>query len=193
MRRGREAIVSDTLEKQVGRELRAVWWLPVLRGLVFLGLGLLMLLHPLETLTAITWVIGIFALVDGALIVLQALIEHRKGAMWWQLLGGLVVIGLGGVVGTWPKPTVLVLFYAVTGGVGGSGAGGPLQMRGDYSWYGALAIGLVNLVIGLLLAFNPQTSLSVVMVLFGVFALVGGVLLLISGFAARSLGRELSA
>lgn len=189
--------MSDTLEKQVGQELRAVWWLPVLRGIVLLALGLLMLLHPLETLTAITWVIGIFALVDGALIILQALIEHQKGAMWWQLLGGLVVVGLGIVVVSWPKPTVLVLFWVVTAwvlavGVVGIIAAVLLHRRGDYSWYGALAIGLVNLVIGLLLAFNPQTSLSVVMVLFGVFALVVGVLLLVSGFAARSLGRELT-
>ncbi len=188
--------MSDTLDKVLGQELRTTWWLPVLRGFLLLALGLLMLLHPLETLTAITWVVGIFALVDGALIVVQALVEHRKGAMWWQLLGGILVVALGVVVISWPAPTVLVLFYAVTVwvlavGVVGVVAAILLHRRGDYSWFGALAIGLVNLVIGVLLAFNPQTSLSVVMVLFGVFALVVGVLLLVSGFAARSLGREL--
>ncbi|MBT0993585.1 DUF308 domain-containing protein [Cellulomonas sp. DKR-3] len=182
---------------ETGRELRALWWLPVLRGVVLLLLGLLMLFHPLETLAAITWVFGVFAVLDGVLILLQAFVDRAKGVMWWQVLGGLIVIGLGVVVMVWPKPTVLVLFYLVAAWILAVGLFGlvgsvVLHKRAEQTWFVALAFGLVNLVIGLLLVLNPQTSLSVVMILTGVFALVGGVLLLVSGLAARSLGKQLA-
>ncbi|UJP41537.1 DUF308 domain-containing protein [Cellulomonas palmilytica] len=155
-----------------------------------------MVFHPLETLAAVAWTIGVFAVVDGVLLVLQALIERPPGATGWQLLVGLVVIGLGVLVMSWPKPTVLVLFYVVTAwilvvGVVGVVAAVVLRKHDDDTSFPALAIGLVNLAIGLLLAFNPQQSLAVGMVLFGVFALVAGVLLVVSAFAARSLSRRL--
>ena len=177
---------------------RTVWWLPVLRGVILLALGLLMVFHPLETLTAVAWTIGIFVVLDGVLLLLQAVIERPPGATWWQILVGLVVVGLGVLVMAWPKPTVLVLFYVVTAwilvvGLVGVVAAVVLHRRGDDTSFPALAIGLVNLAIGLLLAFNPQQSLAVGMVLFGVFALVAGVLLVVSGFAARSLARRLEA
>ena len=180
---------------ETGRELRTLWWLPVLRGVVLLLLGLLMLFHPLETLTAITWVFGIFAVLDGLLILLQAFVDRAAGVMWWQALGGLIVIALGIVVMVWPEPTVLVLFYLIAGWILAVGLFGivgsiVLHKRNEAAWFVALGLGLVNLVIGLLLVLNPQTSLSVVMILTGVFALVGGVLLIVGGFAARSLGRQ---
>ncbi len=188
----------DDVEVQAGRELSGLWWLPLLRGIVLLALGGLMLAHPLETVTGLVWLFGIFAVVDGVLVVVQALVERAKAAMWWQILGGLAIVALGVVILVWPQPTVAVLFYLVVAWVlvlGGFGvvAAVVLHGRDETTWYFALAFGLVNLVIGLLLAFNPQTSLTVVMVLVGAFALVGGVLLIVSSFAVRSAGKRLAA
>ena len=189
----------STVIVQSGRStdpgLRRVWWLPLLRGVVLLALGLLMVFHPLETLTAVAWTIGVFAVVDGVLLVLQALVERPPGATGWQVLVGLVVVGLGVLVMAWPHPTVLVLFYVVTAwilvvGIVGVVAAVVLRRQDDDSSFPALAVGLVNLAIGLLLAFNPQQSLAVGMVLFGVFALVAGVLLVVSAFAVRSWSRR---
>ena len=38
---------------------------------------------------------------------------------------------------------------------------------------------------------NPQTSVSIIVVLLGLFAFVGGVVLVVSGFATRQLAKEL--
>ncbi len=145
--------MTDDLVVETGKQLRAIWWLPVLRGIVLIALGILMLLHPLETVTALVWLVGIFAVVDGVLMVLQALIDRPKGAMWWQILGGLLVIGLGIVVMVWPHPTARVIFYLVAGwilvlGVVGVIGSIALHKRDDYTWILALGFGLVNLVIG---------------------------------------------
>ena len=190
--------MSDDVVVETGKELRALWWLPVLRGVVLLLLGLIMLAHPVETVKAVVWVVGIFAVVDGVLIVVQSLVDRVKGAMWWELLGGLLVVGIGIVVMVWPGPTAKVLFYLVAGWILVLGlialvASVALHKRDDYTWILALGFGLVNLVIGLLLLFNPQSSVTFVMVLIGLFALVTGVLSIVTGIAARSVGKRLVA
>lgn len=187
--------MTQVLTDDQTKALRSVWWLPVLRGVLLLILGILMLFHPLESITALVWIFGIVAIIDGLLIVVGAFTDRRNGGFWWTFLGGLAVIGLGVVFLVWPSPTVTVLFYLVAGWVvilGLIGLVGSivLHQRDQQSWFLALAFGLVNLVIGLLLFANPQTSVTVIMVLAGLFTLVSGVLLLVGGIAIRSFTRK---
>ena len=57
---------DDLTAADVSAALHRIWWLPVLRGVVLLILGLLMLVQPLWSVTALVWIFGIFAILDGA-------------------------------------------------------------------------------------------------------------------------------
>ena len=59
--------------------LRRIWWLPVLRGVVLLVLGLFMLVQPLGTVKALVWVFGVFAIIDG-LIAIARVAGQPQGA-----------------------------------------------------------------------------------------------------------------
>jgi len=61
----------------------------------------------------------------------------------------------------------------------------------DIGWYWVLTFGLISFLFGLLLIMNPQTSVSVIIVLLGLFAFVGGVVLVVSGFATKQLANDL--
>ncbi|WP_019135547.1 HdeD family acid-resistance protein [Cellulomonas massiliensis] len=188
--------MSELAAERLSAELRRIWWVPVVRGAVILLLGLFMLARPLESVTALVWVFGAFAVLDGVLVVVQAFADRRQGAFWWELLGGLVEIALGLVLVLWPQPTATVLFYfaafwVVAVGVFAVVASIVLYRAEEVAWYWVLAFGLVNLLFGIVLLANPQTSVTVIVVLIGLFACVGGVLLVVSGLATRSMAKAL--
>jgi len=176
--------------------LRRIWWLPVLRGVVLLILGLFMLIQPLGTVKALVWVFGVFAIIDGLIAIAQWLGNRKEpGAGWW-LVSGLVGIAFGIIAVVWTGPTAQVIFYLIALwvlvlGVLGIIAAVVLYRSRDIGWYWVLTFGLVSFLFGLLLIMNPQTSVSVIVVLLGLFAFVGGVVLVVSGFATKQLAESL--
>jgi uncharacterized membrane protein HdeD (DUF308 family) len=188
--------VSDDLTAADSAVLRRIWWLPVLRGVVLLVLGLFMLVQPLGTVKALVWVFGVFAIIDGLIAIAQWLGNRKEpGAGWW-LISGVVGIAFGVIAVVWTGPTAQVIFYLITLwvlviGVLGIIASVVLYRSRDIGWYWVLTFGLIAFLFGLLLLMNPQTSVSIIVVLLGLFAFVGGVVLVVSGFATKQLANEL--
>ena len=188
--------MSDLTAADVSSALRRTWWLPVLRGVVLLVLGLLMLVQPLWSVTALVWIFGIFALLDGIVAIVQWFVNRKDPGSGWFLLSGLVGVAIGVVVVVWTPETAQILFYLIAGwvlilGVLGIIASVVLYRARDAGWYWVLTFGLVNFLFGLLLLTHPQESVKVVVVLLGLFAFVGGVVLVVSGFATKQVVKEL--
>jgi uncharacterized membrane protein HdeD (DUF308 family) len=176
--------------------VRRSWWLPVLRGVVLLVLGLLMLVQPLWSVTALVWIFGIVALLDGIVAVIQWFANRKEPGAGWFLLSGLIGIAFGVVVVAWTPETAQILFYLIAGWVLVLGilaiiASVVLYRARDIGWYWVLTFGLINFLFGLLLLTHPQESVTVVVVLLGLFAFVGGVVLVVSGFATKSAVNQL--
>lgn len=193
-----EVRVAQDVQGRVAAVLRSVWWLPVLRGVLMIVLGLLLLVEPLGTLVALVWVFGVFAVVDGAVVLLQALLARGRPGFGWLIAEGLVSIGFGALIMLWPDVTALVLFYLLALWVLVLGVTAVIvavtQYRArDLAWSGTLVFGLIAFLFGLLLAIKPQGTVDVILTVYGLFAFVAGVVMLVSGFATRSLSRQLAA
>ncbi len=189
--------MSDLTAADVSATLRRIWWLPVLRGVVLLILGLLMLVQPLGTVKALVWVFGIFAIIDGLVAIAQWLANRKEPGSGWWLISGAVSIAFGVIAVVWTGPTAQVIFYLIALWVLVIGAlsviaSVVLYRARDIGWYWVLTFGLVSFLFGLLLVMNPQTSISIIVVLLGLFAFVGGVVLIVSGFATKQLARDLA-
>ncbi|WP_246855284.1 HdeD family acid-resistance protein [Cellulomonas sp. Y8] len=190
--------MAQDVEGRVAAVLRSVWWLPVLRGVLMIVLGLLLLVEPLGTLVALVWVFGVFAVVDGAVVLMQALLARGRPGFGWLVAEGLVSIGFGALIMLWPDVTALVLFYLLALWVLVLGVTAVIvavtQYRArDLAWSGTLVFGLIGFLFGLLLAIKPQGTVDVILTVYGLFAFVAGVVMLVSGFATRSLSRQLAA
>lgn len=188
--------MAQDLDDRIAAVLRSVWWLPVLRGVLMIVLGLLLLVEPLGTLVALVWVFGVFAVVDGAVVLLQALLARGRPGFGWLLTEGLVSIAFGALIMLWPDVTALVLFYLLALWVLVLGVTAVIvavtQYRArDLAWSGTLVFGLVGFLFGLLLAIKPQGTVDVILTVYGLFAFVAGVVMLVSGFATRTLARQL--
>ncbi|UZN03180.1 HdeD family acid-resistance protein [Cellulomonas sp. S1-8] len=181
---------------QIARTLRTVWWLPVLRGVLLLVLGLLLMAQPAASVQVIVWLFGIFAIVDGIVAVVQGLSNRGIPGWTWWVVEGLAGIAVGGAVVLWPGPTVRVLFFLLAAwllvlGIVSILGSVALSRTRDPGWHWALAFGLVCTLFALLLIARPQQSLAFFGVLLGLFAFVGGALNVVSGFAVRQIARDL--
>lgn len=190
--------MAQDVQGRVAAALRSVWWLPVLRGVLMIVLGLLLLVEPLGTLVALVWVFGVFAVVDGAVVLLQALLARGRPGFGWLVAEGLVSIGFGALIMLWPDVTALVLFYLLALWVLVLGVTAVIvavtQYRArDLAWSATLVFGLIGFLFGLLLAIKPQGTVDVILTVYGLFAFVAGVVMLVGGFATRSLSRQLAA
>jgi uncharacterized membrane protein HdeD (DUF308 family) len=71
------------------------WGLLILEGVVDLAAGIVAVLWPAITLVALVWVIAIWAIVSGALMLGSAFSLNLDYGRWWLALGGIASIIFG--------------------------------------------------------------------------------------------------
>jgi uncharacterized membrane protein HdeD (DUF308 family) len=71
------------------------WGLLILEGIVDLAAGVVAFLWPLITLVALTWIIAIWAIVSGALMLGAAFTLNIDHGRWWLALGGIASVIFG--------------------------------------------------------------------------------------------------
>lgn len=174
------------------RTLRRAWWMLVLRGVLLLVLGLLLLFAPLETVAALVWVVGLFAIADGLVAIFQGLAGRKQPGWGGWVAQGFISLVFGIVIVVWPQESLTVLFYLfalwllVLGLVATIGSFW-VRRNGGGEWAVLLAFGLVQSLFGVLLLTQPQTSLTFIAVIFGLFTAISGIVLVVAGFTARTL------
>jgi uncharacterized membrane protein HdeD (DUF308 family) len=186
--------MSNLSAAEASAAFQRVWWVPVVRGVFLLILGGIMLANPLWSVTALVWIFGFFAVLDGVIAIAEWF-THRKeaGAGWW-LLTGVVSLVIGLVAMFFTEKTATVVFWLIAIWILLVGIlqiiASVIRYRAkDEFWSWILASGLTSFLIGLLLITHPQTSVKVVVVILGLFAFVAGVLLVVGGFASKNAGR----
>ena len=71
------------------------WGLLILEGIVDLAAGAVAVLWPLITLVALTWLVAIWAIVSGALMLSAAFTLNLDHGRWWLALGGIASVIFG--------------------------------------------------------------------------------------------------
>ena len=142
----------------------------VIRGLIFLVLGLIGLFRPLGSMAAITIVLGIIILIDAAGALFLSIACRRFVGIFWSLL--LCAAGVTMILRPLEADTMVVIVLGIWLIV--TGAGGLLSARVP-SKRGILSgSGILSIVIGVLLVIAPWS---------GIFSILIGILLVIAPFA----------
>ena len=178
--------------------LSKYWWVLVIRGVMAIALGAFAFMWPQETIAALVVVFGAIALLDGIAAVVASIAGHALTPHWWVLLlQGLFGIGVGVLTLVNPAITAvaLLVYIAVWAiGMGVLQVIAAVRLRHDITgeWWLALG-GVAGVAFGILLIWNPTAGALTMLWLIGSFALVWGVLLLLSGFDVRWLHKQASA
>lgn len=170
-------------------DLRQAWPVLMVRAVLAVALGLVMLTVPGVTLLLVAWAFGIYALVDGAAQVLDAIRRRHRPRWWIALLLGLIGVVAGVIALIWPFPTAVVLavlvgcWALVTGVIEIVSAVRQRRERRRTAWL--VVAGLLSVVAGVLILIWPVHGAVAVAMLLGVFATAYGVVLAGLALAVR--------
>jgi uncharacterized membrane protein HdeD (DUF308 family) len=166
------------------------WGLPVLLGALSVVAGLAMLAWPAETVLVIAVVIGIQLLVNGVVRLVQSFAadDGSGGERTLVALLGIFSILVGvlclrNILQTVTVLAVLVGVFWLVGGIieviGGLSTGS-VPGRG---W--RLLSGALGVIAGIAVLAYPGISLGALVVLFGIYLLLFGVISIVTGLAVR--------
>ncbi len=161
------------------------------RGLAAIAFGVIALVWPKLTLLVLVILFGIFAIISGIAAVAAALGDRREHGWGLLLFEGILWILVGVVALVWPGITALAFLYLLAAWAIITGI---LELIAPLSFpmsvgRGVLMVlaGLVSIVFGILIAFQPASGLLAVVWLIGLYAIVFGILHLVAYFESRSV------
>lgn len=166
------------------------WSLYVINGVIAMLFGLLAIAVPRETIKTLALYFGLLVLAGGIFLLLLSIrnIKNKKPYSV-QLVQAILAILIGLIIIFLPGETVQVFLVLI--GIWAAIAGMTqiivaVRMKGVIANHGLFTLnGIITLIFGLLLFFNPMAMAAFFMTLIGILALVAGILLVYLGFAVK--------
>jgi uncharacterized membrane protein HdeD (DUF308 family) len=186
---------SSSAQPSLNHGLGNTGWTIALRGVLAIVFGLIALASPRSAAAAFIIVFAVYALVDGAVSLATAARRGRAGLHWgWFLFEGLISIAAGVLSLVYPAMTlfVLIVFVSIR-----ALALGILEIGGAISWKGIesrwlLGItGVVSVLFGLMLLWNPLAGGLALIWVIGIYAIVFGAMLIALGLHVHELDKHL--
>lgn len=171
------------------------WWAFVVRGLAAIAFGLLALFAPQSTFLALIILFGIYAAIDGVFALVATLRAVQAHERWRPLLiEGVVGVAIAVITLFEPRVTGTALYLTVaiwallTGGLEIVAA---FRLREHLAGELLLLLGgLLSILFGVLLLWNPFLGLTAVVRLIGFYALLFGGMLI--GLGLRLRGHDVA-
>ena len=164
------------------------WWATLMNGIFAIFIGILLLTNPLASMVVVVTFIGIYWLVTGIFALVGIFIDS---SMWgWKLFMGILGVLAGILVLQHPMwssfllPAVLVVVMGVNGLI--MGVMGLIAAFSGAGW-GAGVLSVLSIIIGILLLGSPVVTGMTLPWVFGIFAIVGGILAVFGAFQQRKL------
>lgn len=172
--------------------LTAHWWIPIVRGAIAVLFGVAAIAWPGETVLVLILIFGAFCFVDGIFAIVTAVrfaTQHERWAM--LLIEGIIGVIFG--VLAYLAPAAIALFF-----VGFFSAWAVITgifelvtaIRVRRSLTGELlliATGILSILLGLVLFFEPAIGLVVWAWTLGIYAIAFGILTIWFGVRLRTM------
>lgn len=174
------------------------WGLVLTYGLVTIGLGLVLVFWPEQTLKVLAILIGIQLVVTGIFRLVLAVASRHVDGSTRAIAGmfGALALVLGLLCLRSPLQTVLVIGMIL--GVWWLAAGvtdivGALRSRDSHRRGWDLALGVLSVLAGGFLLINPEVSLGVLVIVAAVWMFSYGFIAVVAAFMLRSEEKRTSA
>jgi uncharacterized membrane protein HdeD (DUF308 family) len=167
--------------------LAASWQATLFLGILTLILGIIVSFHPTGSLNVIAVLLGILMILSGIFHLIRVFDPQETHRIWLGIAGLMfVVVGvvlirhlhlsralIGLIIGiTW----IVQGLSALIGGIAGN-------VREGRVWW--ITFGLVSLIAGVVVAVTPESSVTVLAVLLGIWFIIMGIFEIIGAFMLR--------
>ena len=172
--------------REVGEQIRHLWWIPLLTGLVSIGLGLAIL--------ATDWTVQALVIITGLVLIIRGIALAFSPSYAGRTSGEQVVAGIAGVIvgiilAAWPGPSLLLLAFFVGAWLAVSGI---FHIVTSFSrrrelphWGFTFALGVIELLLGVWAMRRPEVTLSLLITIIGLWAVLTGVIYCVLAFEIR--------
>jgi uncharacterized membrane protein HdeD (DUF308 family) len=187
---GERALVAGGLAFELAKK----WWVLLIRGILLIIIGLLAFVSPLVWVTFV----GIYILIDGITMLMSGFSDQPAGQSRWPLII-LGVLGLvAGLIILWEPAlgaitlTTIIAVWAVVGGILTIISAIRVRAEIDNEWWLVIS-GVLAVIFGILVFTNVLAGILTIAWVFGVFAVVVGILSIIFAFRVRDFGTQIGA
>ena len=187
---------TNTLsEQQIKEALASLWWMPLMRGILLVVVGILMFTQPGTTLLSLLWFMGIYWIVDGVFSLIEGVRGHPEKSRIWMFISGIVSILAGIFILGNPLVaglisgsflTYLIGFTVIISGLMMIFAGREKDGARQWSVWG-LIMGILYVLFGLFVITHPLVTLASLVWIFSIWAIVAGVVAVVMAFRLRGL------
>lgn len=151
--------------------------LEIFKGVIGLVLGILILANPQTALMAMATYVGLLALIAGAALIIWALTK-KKGSWQWRLSQGVINALLGLLIISYPDVTASLLIFLMglwITFIGIFQLTATLKLREKIpGQHLSLTSGILSILVGALLMFNPFEGAVLATIILGAYALFYG-------------------
>lgn len=167
----------------------------LLRGILYIALGVLMLLMPETVMQVIVYVLAGYAITMGVINIVAGLRDKTAGALGFDFVSGAMLIVLGVVMIIFTKGilSILPIFLGVMlviAGIarlaeavgGGPGLGAPRILL--------IILAVLIIIGGIVVVVNPFTSAVILFQVFGGLVVVQGIGEVISYFTFKRISKD---
>lgn len=172
------------------------WWLVLIKGIILIILAFVIFRHPVGTLAGITLYMGIGLLITGIILIIVAVSGRHEVENWsWRLAEGILDVYIGFMLLANPGITAAiipfiigfwVIFYGIILFVDSFGS----RKAGSGNWWLELIAGIITMVFGHIIAFNPVISIFTITVMIGIPLLIVGVYNIVFAFELKKIRKK---
>lgn len=173
--------MAETFLKFVKNSVKH-WYLPLIVGVLFVGVGIYMFTTPLESYVTLSVVFSLLFIFSGLSDIIFSISNRDELEGWgWTLTGGIFNLIIGVILIMHPGISILTLpiyvgFIVLFKSIMAISSSLELKKYGVLDWGNLMAIGLLGVIFSILLLWNPMfAGLSVVVwtalafIVFGIF------------------------
>ena len=163
------------------------WWVPLIFGILSILLGIFFFVQPGITSAVVVKFIGIYWLVSGVITLIHMFQDHT--AWGWKLFSGVLGI-IAGLLVLFSDPLMAALgvgwAFTLVLGIWGIFMGIIMLISAfQGGGWGPGIMGVLAIILGIFLAWNPLSAALALPLVLGIFLVVGGIFNLIAAFKMR--------
>ncbi|MDF0717697.1 DUF308 domain-containing protein [Muricauda sp. 334s03] len=172
------------------------WYVPLILGILFIGLGILVFATPEATFLTIAVLFSIGFVVSGIVEVMFSLSNRGILKNWgWHLVGGIITLILGILLSLKPDFSALVLslyigFWLLFRSIVYTSSAFELKSVGIKNWGWMFAFGIIGIIFSFILLWNPLLIGIGFVFWIGYGLIILGIINIILGFSIRRFKKD---
>lgn len=179
--------------KTTGRNIISHWWLILLSGVLLIGLGVLVIISPVQSYISLSFSFSFIILAAGVFEIIFSISNYNVLKSWgWILTGGIIDFFIGIYLLSYPGITMVILplvvgFWMLFRGIIAIGNALEIRSYGFTDWVWLLFSGIMIILLAEMIFVNPPLGVPTIFTWTGLAFVFAGIFRIYLSIKLRKL------